>query len=180
MNNYREKPLQFAWDCVKQCPILLSQFVLGAFIWSLTRVLGSYYIKEVVDVFLAAPSPDQLTWQAVLPVFLGFFFLGYVLRDAINPFLSNLTRILMFKKVKNLIRIESFQHTITQSFSFLENKMSGSLANKIMDLQSHTEQVVKIIVNGFFGVISYIVIFLVITYFISPLFVWLMLAWSVL
>ncbi len=169
---------RFLWAFVKRqkCTFFFI-YLLDSLAWPLEALALPWILGRAVDVFIRFETDRMSAFQLFLPIiYLGvgtYLFIeiasrtmGFLIGKAIPKLQAN-------------IRMEMFDHVERHSPRYFNERFAGSLANKISDMTTLTEQVAQYL---FWPILPTFVVFIagcIVLWTIQPLFAYFLGAWIV-
>ncbi len=173
--SYREL-FRFLWTFAKrQKWTLFFVYLFTALAWPMEALALPWILGRTVDVFIHFEANRMGAFQSLLPlIYLGI---------GIYLFIEIASRIMGFligkaiPKLQADIRMGMFDHVERHSPHYFNERFAGSLANKISDASTLTEQIAQ---HLFWPLLPTLIVFIassIILWWIHPLFAWLFGAW---
>lgn len=169
---------RFLWTFVKrQKWTFFFVYLLDSLAWPLEALALPWILGRAVDVFIRFETDRMSAFQLLLPIiYLGigaYLFIeiasrtmGFLIGKAIPKLQAN-------------IRMEMFDHVERHSPRYFNERFAGSLANKISDMTTLTEQVAQYL---FWPILPTLVVFIagcIVLWTIQPLFAYFLSAWII-
>ena len=177
MVTYKEL-ISFIWQFIRRQKGLFGLiFVLDAIAWPMDAMLWPYIVNVFIGIFTRFEADRAAAWQALQVPIIGAICLILFVEVA-----SRTMGFLHGKALPRLqadIRMEMFDHIQRHSPRYFNERFSGSLANKITDMTTQVEMIIR---QLFWPVIPATIASLagcVILWFISPIFASILFAWIV-
>ncbi len=175
MTSYKEL-IGFIWRFMRlQKGLFLFVFTLDLFVWSLDALLWPYILNLVVSVFTRFDGDRLAAWDSLKWIILGGLGLTIYVETA-----SRTMGFLMAKGVPKLLadmRMALFDHIQHHSPHYFNARFAGSLANKITDMTTQVELIIKELFWPILPAISTCILGAGFLWFVNPLFTWLLIAW---
>lgn len=133
---------QFIKKMVRPFPLQLLGISLVACYWAIDLSLQPYLIKLILDAASVAPTVKTVIVPVCLYIIVAF---GFTLSYRLNDFI----RIKFYPQLKMNVTAYATDKVSKQSYSFFQNQFSGSLANKIKDLNKGIEEILQIFFERF-------------------------------
>ena len=176
MVTYKEL-LHFVWQFMRLQKWVFVFVLIMAFGWSLDALLWPYILHLVVDIFTRFETDRFMAWDAlrgpiigglalVLIVEGGFRTMGFLLAKAIPRLEAN-------------IRMTMFKHIQQHSPRYFNERMSGSLANKITDMTTQVTSIIQQLTWPIIPAFGTCLLGMVFLWFVNPIFAVIMAIWSI-
>ena len=135
----------FIWSFFKQHKFLISITIVLTCLCSVDFIIRSYILKVIIDKLTIAGPFEDITNLLFIPIVCYIVTLMVIniamrLRDYI--FLK------IFPVIKSDIVTQVTKYLECHSYEYFQNNFTGSLVNKIFDLDNGSEQIIKIIINN--------------------------------
>lgn len=122
----------------------LSGVILVACYWAIHISASPYIIKLILDQISLNPSISDVIMPVVFYILLSLIFnLNFRFYDYVS--------LRFYPQLKLNIIAQANEKVSQNSYSFFQNQLSGSLANRIKDLSNGTAEIVQILTDRFFS-----------------------------
>lgn len=129
---------------------------LTSTLYAISTSLSPYLIKVIVDQIVQFKGDPQTIYSVVFaPVALYI-----TLRILLSLFMriEDIIQVYTIPKIKAEIRQDMFKYTIGHTYSFFQDNLSGSIANKILNMANSFERIYVAIHDGLFPcILSFII-----------------------
>ena len=173
--SYKEL-IGFVWQFLRQQKwVFILIFLLDAFTYPLDILLWPYILHIVIDIFAQYEGNRMAAWEALKSPIMGGLCLVVCVEAASRTMGFWFARAI--PRLQADIRMLMLNHIQHHSPHYFNERMAGSLANKMTDM---TTQVESIIGQMFFPIIPAItasILGAVFLWFVNPLFAWILLIW---
>jgi ATP-binding cassette subfamily B protein len=146
-------------------------------VWGLSVSMNPYLLKVILN-FLAYGSPTELRNKLVLPIglYLGMEVALNVARRLYDYFVN----IQMLPHMREKIMADALGKLLEQDHEYFQDKLSGSLANKVEQLANSVPSILQTLSYGFFAQACALTIAFLTLARVSSLFACLSLVWALL
>ncbi len=177
MSNNLPKTLpSFIYFFFKQHKLLMLVNVLLTCCCAVDFTIRSYILKIIIDRIVVAQPCDNLGNVLSIPV---IFYVLAVIVINIAMRLRDYIFLKIFPAIKSDIIAQVTRYLENHSYEYFQNNFTGSIVNKIFDLDNGIEQIIKIIINSFLVHLISLVIGLIAITNTNPLFTKVILFWSI-
>lgn len=177
MKNSLPKTLPlFIWFFLKQYKLLTSITVGLTCLCSVDFIIRSYILKVIIDKITTAQPFEDIGNLLSIPI---ICYIATLIVINIAMRLRDYIFLKIFPATKSDIVTQVTKYLEYHSYEYFQNNFTGSLVNKIFDLDNGSEQIIKIIINGFLIHIVTLVIGLVTITYTNPLFAKVIFVWSI-
>lgn len=143
----------------------------------LDGVAWPYLLKVFIDKLNTYTGDKAEVWHYLMPTLLLWFGLWIFIEIAFR------TQGVLFSKILPKfvasIRLKMFRYVEDHSYEFFSNNLSGTIANKIMDMAQSAHRIVVYILTLFVPVTLTFIVAIVIFFSIHPLFAGILFVWIV-
>ena len=138
----------FIYNVLKGFPSSIAVMMLVAVFGAIELSLTPYIFKTLLDS-LENPSFKNYFDTLIIPIiaYLSVSFVSASLWRVYGYFVE----IKMIPHLREQITLTSFQSLLSQSHSYYQERMAGSLTNKINDLKAKIPDILQIIIDRFFS-----------------------------
>jgi len=177
MVSYKEL-IGFIWQFVRrQKWIFMTIFFLDCFNWPLDALVWPYILRWVIDIFTQYESTRLIAWEALkAPIILGVSFILYI------EIISRTMGFLMSQaipKLQSAIRMTMFDHIQHHSPRYFNERFSGTLANKMIDMTTQVESIIQQLFWPIVPALSICILGAFFLWFVHPIFALILLAWII-
>ncbi len=169
------KLISFVWQYIRQQPIPYLFIFLLSFTWAVDATVWPYligYLIDKVSTFNEARTTaiTTLALPAIFAICLGFF-----IRSCFG--IQGLLLAKAQPKLEADIRMTMFNHVQRHSPQYFNDHFAGSLSNKISDMTSQIEFLLRLLLTTFIPAGAACVIGMLFFFFINPFFAYLIAGW---
>ena len=175
MNTYSNL-IKFLWKFIKrQKWLFLLIFCLDAVAWPLESLVWPYILHIVIDIFTQFAAKREAAWEALKIPIIGGLCLVLFVEAA-----SRTMGLLIGKALPKLqadMRMEMFDHVQYHTPHYFNERLAGSLANKITDMTTQTELIIQ---QFFWPILPALVSCIagtIILWFVHPIFALILAGW---
>lgn len=177
MTNSLPKTLPlFIWSFLKQHKLLTSITVGLTCLCSVDFIIRSYILKVIIDKITTAQPFEDIGNLLSIPI---ICYIATLIVINIAMRLRDYIFLKIFPAIKSDIVTQVTKYLEYHSYEYFQNNFTGSLVNKIFDLDNGSEQIIRIIINGFLVHFVTLVIGLITITYTNPLFAKVIILWSV-
>ncbi len=175
MVTYKEL-IRFIWQFIRRQKGLFGFiFLLDAVAWPMDAMVWPYIVNVVVGIFTRFEADRAAAWQALQGPIVGAICLILFVEVASRSMGFLLGKAL--PKLQADIRMEMFDHIQRHSPRYFNERFSGSLANKITDMTTQVEMILRQLFWPIIPATVASIVGCVILWFISPIFAFILFAW---
>lgn len=171
-----ETLLSFILFFLKSYRIGIYLLVILTFIYSLDIIVRPYLLKIIIDTVSAHPNDSNIATLLYFPIMcyiVGLITINISLR------LRDYIEVKIFPALKGDIVEQVTKHLALHSYKYFQNNLSGSLVNKIFNLDLQIEQIIKIVINSFLPKILSIIVSSIVLSCTNKLFAVIICIWSI-
>ena len=166
----------FIWSFLKQHKLLTSMTIGLTCLCSVDFIIRSYILKVIIDKITTAQPFDDIANLLAIPI---ICYIATLIVINIAMRLRDYIFLKIFPVIRSDIVTQVTKYLECHSYEYFQNNFTGSLVNKIFDLDNGSEQIIKIIINGFLIHLVTLVIGLITITYTNPLFAKVIFFWSV-
>jgi len=165
----------FIWHFLKPYKLGATLFFCTTILTGLWGPLNNILIKHIIDSLPLVYAGDTsfLIWPAVLIV------LNFVVFDNITWRLISYLDYNSQAAIKNRIISETSRFVLNNSHQFFQDSLSGRISSQIMVLADNIQVILHRIIRDFIRGFSVLAISLVASYFVNPIFFYILLIWFI-
>jgi ATP-binding cassette subfamily B protein len=160
------KALPFFLDCVARFKWLITGQFLFAVVWAIDISLRPYIIKSIIDTISDHQLPNSFQ---ILLLFTGIYILVLTIGVLFTSF-NDYIWLKLNSDLKLYIGDRLISKLMLQSHIFYQNRFAGSISNKVNDIIKTVPDLIRILIEKFFG---YLLALIIATYTLwktNPLF----------
>ena len=166
---------KFFFTLVKPHRWYILALFFTAFYWGLNNSLSPYILKLIIDKVALFDSDKAAVFQAVKPILIIYIILWFLI--AIDMRLMDWLKLRFFPSVRFDIINTMFAYLNKHSYRYFQNNFSGSLSNKISDMQSSTINIFTTVDDAFAQFVG-LCIAIVTMLLIHPIFALILFIWA--
>ena len=142
MQNTEYTLFQFIKKMVRPFPLQILGLFITACYWAIDLSLQPYLIKLILDAASEQPTVKSVIVPVSLYILVAFIFtLSFRVHDFIG--------LKLYPVLRSNLTAYATNRVSKQSYSFFQTQFSGSLANKIKDLNRGIEEIIQIFFDRF-------------------------------
>ncbi|MFI4955259.1 MAG: ABC transporter ATP-binding protein [Gammaproteobacteria bacterium] len=166
----------YIFNLLTRYKLLVALFAIVGLIWAITNTLMPYMLKIIIDKAVGFDGVQSTFFHAIQPYILLYLLVWVVL--CLDMRLLDWIKLKLFPNMREDIMSNNFSYLNQHSYHYFQNNFSGSLINKIVDLQGGVIDVLTII-NDCYAQILGLIIAGITLLVVHPLFALLLLCWVV-
>ncbi len=171
-------PLSFVWRFVKKQCLAFLFIALVSFVWSMDATLWPYIFRLFIDGMNQHEMNRSEVWQAIqLPIIYGLV-LWVTIECGFRCQGFLIAKI--FPKIESDIRVAMFDHIQKHSPHYFQDRLAGSLANKMSDMTSNVSMVLQTLLTMFLPALATAIISTSFFFALQPVFSGILGLWIVL
>lgn len=145
-------------------------------IWAFTSTFMPWMLKMVIDNAVSSSGARQHVFQAVMPWVAGYLSLWLLL--CVSMRFLDWVRLKLFPVLREDISMHMFSWLTQHSHRYFQNNLSGSLINKINDMQSAVINILNTVDDVYSQSLGLLVAMAVL-FTVHPIFAFIMLGWVI-
>jgi len=153
---------------------LVSMFAIVGLIWAITNTLMPYVLKLIIDKAVLLDDVRATFIDAVQP-YIFLYLLVWVI-VCLDMRLLDWIKLKLFPSLREDVMSDNFAYLNQHSYHYFQNNFSGSLINKIVDLQGGIVDILAIIDDCYAQILGLIIAAIVLLV-VHPLFAWILIGW---
>jgi ATP-binding cassette subfamily B protein len=171
MENTEYTLFQFIKKMVRPFPFQIIGITFTACYWAIDLSLQPYFIKLILDAASEQPTVKSVIIPVCLYILAAFLFtLSFRLHDFV--------RLKFYPKLRANLTAYATDKVSKQSYSFFQSQFSGSLANKIKDLNRGIEEIIQIFFDRFLSNFLALLIACLMLLTVQPVLSFVLLMWT--
>ena len=148
--------LQFVWRYLRHKVWYLIIFFFVSILWSVEIFLSPYLLKIIIDTINQLSNNKDILVSALLIPAILYSLVSLI--SNINFRINDYISLKLYPKLKADITRDMYSYLIKHSYSFFQNRFSGSLAKKIFDMTTNVELMLRLINEAFIPLLSAVII----------------------
>lgn len=165
----------FFLNLVKPYKKYIVMMIFIGFIWGINNSLTPYFLKKIIDMAVSYDDHKIEVVSASLS-YVGVYILLWVVMAIIMRSLD-WVKLKFFPAVRNDIITHMYAYLIQHSYRYFQNNFSGSLTNKISDMQSGAISIFTILDEAFAQCVG-LSVAIIAMLLVHPLFALILLVWA--
>ncbi len=166
----------FIINLIKPYKKLFLMMALIGLSWAFTSTFTPYVLKLIIDHAIAFSDNKLDLLKAIQPYF--FVYIGLWIFFSINMRILDWVKLKLFPNLREDAMSQMFSYLNQHSHHYFQNNFSGSLINKITDMQGGIINIFTTLDDLYAQVLG-ITVATITLLFIHPIFAWILLGWTV-
>lgn len=164
----------YFFDLVKPYTRYVVAMVLIASYWAINNSLAPYVLKMIIDKTVMASDNKVAVFQAVQPYVILYVVLWVFV--AVDMRILDWVRLKFFTSLRYDVVTKMFAYLNRHSHRYFQNNFSGSLSNKISDMQSAVIAILSTLDDAFAQCLGLLVAIVMMLY-VHPIFALILMLW---
>lgn len=149
--NHSSSVLPFLWTFMRPRAGVLAVLVVCSVIWAIVTTVNPFLLKVLIDAVVGYSGPPEEVWTvALVPV--GTFVGLLTIHEVVNR-LEDYLLVRTLPRIKADIRHQMFDYVQQHSHSYFQDRLAGTLSNKVLDMVRAFESMFTCVVRTFFPII---------------------------
>ena len=165
---------QFILQVLKPQKGYLAIFAVVALFWAITNTLQPYVLKIIIDIVTNFQGDKVAVFPLIQPYVFLYIFLWIVL--CLDMRLLDWVKLKLFPSLSQDIMSRMFSYLNLHSHHYFQNNFSGSLVNRILDMQDGVEDILTILDDSYAQILGLIVAVITLL-IIHPVFAVILVVW---
>lgn len=152
----------------------VAMFAIVGLIWAILNTLMPYGLKIIIDKAVRFSNDGDNFFEVIQPYILFYLLVWIVL--CLDMRLLDWIKLKLFPSMRKDVMTDNFSYLNQHSYNYFQNNFSGSLINKIVDLQGGVVDILTIIDDSYAQILGLIIAALTLL-IVHPFFALLLLVW---
>ncbi|NNM58535.1 MAG: ABC transporter ATP-binding protein [Legionellales bacterium] len=164
----------FMINIIRPYKKLLAVMALVGLLWAFISTFLPYVLKLIIDHVVSFAGDKALLYKAILPFIL--IYIGLWIVQSINMRVLDWVKLKLFPTLREDVMTKMFSYINQHSHHYFQNNFSGSLINKILDMQSGMLEIFSILDDLYAQTLG-ISVAIILLLFIHPIFSVVLIGW---